>query len=126
MANRGILSGNQTGGYFMTEDAEMVARGKLVTECGKDIQHLATLKSEADSIGKSFEALGSALKSHPGNISVERGEVTIFMSQGQKAIRFTADMLNPERISELVKDISETENRINQAKARIRELGISL
>ena len=96
------------GNYFVTENDEMAARGRIVTEYGELTKHMATLQEEARVLGEQMVKLGHSLAEgilvRPGGLS----------------------FLDRQKVENLISDLWKTNETRNILRQRIKELGLEL
>lgn len=94
--------------YFVTENDEMAARGRMVTQYGELTKHMATLYEEARILGEELVKLGRALAE---GMLVQPGELPF---------------LDRQKVESLISDLWETNKTKNTLRQRIKELGLEL
>jgi hypothetical protein len=95
--------------YFVTENDEMAARGRIVTEYADLRKRLVSLQNEARLIGEKLYSLGQPLQ---GGVLVKPG--------GDLA------WLDRDKIQSLLNDLWETNQKVNELRLKVKELGIDI
>jgi hypothetical protein len=97
------------GSYFMTIEDEMTARGRIITEYAELRKRLASLQNEARLIGEKLYSLGRPLQE---GILVKPGNDLAWLDR--------------EKIQSLVNDLWETNQKVNNLRLKIKELGLDI
>ncbi|MDQ1611419.1 MAG: hypothetical protein QOG00_1350 [Pyrinomonadaceae bacterium] len=95
--------------YFMNDDEQMAVIGRMVTERKRLWEKEAALAEEAKRIGEGLKRLGHKVAAFNSPYSAETGQLTPEQ----------AELLNAEKIVNLINDLTETRARIKEITERL-------
>ena len=115
-----------TGSYFMSEETEMAAKGRLLENYKTVTGKLANLQEEATAIGEALSCVGWALKNSPEKIMRVTGENQVHVAGGPFRTTVDISKFQPENLMRLVTDITDLSQRRDEIKARIEANGVKI
>lgn len=113
------------GGYFVSEEAEMAAKWKMVEDHKKAKGKLATLVREASTVGLRIQRLQVALCGSPLKIKIVRDKV-ISVPVEEKWEEVDISKVDSDEIMKLIVDIDATSKLKADLGEKLRDLGINV
>ena len=116
-----------SGGYFVTEEQEKLARYDA-RQRGLELQkHLATLKGQIARNKDAWKKLGDALDAvNYHTFKVENGEICVLTREGatmRKATAIALSHFDPESLTRFLADLEETKQALEAISKQCREMG---
>ena len=109
------------GGYFMSQNDEMAARGRLITDYAEVKKHLATLEGEASRIGKILGEISRQLLNQPDRLIFEGQSYT---AEYMSLASFERIDVDAQRLPALVDEIRNTKEELRRLREKVAPLGI--
>lgn len=112
-------------GYFMSQEAEMAAKGKMFEDY-KDLRsRLTVLEREANTLGLRIFELARVLTGSPAKITVVRERV-VSIPSGDGRQEVDISKLDPDEIVKLISEIGVVAKSKIELGGKLRDLGMSV
>ena len=121
-----MFSAVQSGGYFMSKEAEDAAKWKAVELHEENKKHLVELKTALSEIGKEFEDFGGAIRRLDDEYSFEVGSQAISVGHRERQkmmAHLSKQHLDWDAICRLVSDYLKTRQALAESSSTVKGLG---
>lgn len=116
----------QPGPYFMTEEDQDAAIGRMVTSFSQAKKRRAALMAEADQIGRVVKAVGVALQSTHSIRAFSDGDARHGGHFAGQDIPPFKEYPAAARVNELVEELRTVSAEIRQLRASLKDAGLSV
>jgi|HubBroStandDraft_6_1064221.scaffolds.fasta_scaffold89732_2 hypothetical protein len=112
-------------GYFMSDEQKDAVIGKVARERAEAKKHLATLRQEADRLGKLLYEMGRQLQFEPEHVVFEREPVNVVYSNPNLNRRpYRKEEIDAASILKLTNEIRATMDNLGILDEKARSMGL--